>query len=533
VKVNHIAKWDGSSWSALGSGTDEWVFAVAVTGTDVYMAGSFTMVGGVPAGGIAKWDGSNWSALGSSTSGFGYAIALSGNDVYVGGSFTTAGGVTANNIAKWDGSTWSALGSGTNGPVGEIALSGSDMYVGGNFTTAGGVTVNYIAKWDGSNWSALGSGTNASVGGIATSGSDVYVGGSFTLAGDMGINRIAKWNGSAWSPLGSGTNNRVSAMTLTDSNLYITGDFTMVGELTVNHTARWDGSTWSALGSGLGLSSVGLSVEHSGTDVYFGGGFTRAGGQPANNVAVWRENAIGTPTPTSTISPTSTPRPNICTLQYTDVLPDSTFYLFIKCLACRWIISGSPCGADGEPCDPGNNPYFRPNVNVTRGQIAKIVSNSAGYDEDPNPQIYEDVDPSNTFYQWINRLSRRGHIGGYPCGTVPEEPCNPPDDRPYFRPFYNATRGQLAKIVSNAAGFSDTPPDQIFTDVLPESGFYLWIQRLASRGIMGGYQCGGVGEPCDDQERPYFRSYNNVTRGQTSKIVAGAFFPNCQTPNIK
>jgi hypothetical protein len=234
-----------------------------------------------------------------------------------------------------------------------------------------------------------------------------------------------------------------------------------------------------------------------------------------------------TPSTIQTATPTETPGVQPCTLQYTDVPANSTFYPFIHCLACQGIISGYQCGGTAEPCDQENNPYFRPNVNVTRGQIAKIVSNSAGYDEDPNPQIYEDVDPSSTFYQWINRLSRRGHIGGYPCGTVPEEPCNSPDDRPYFRPFNNATRGQLAKIVSNAAGFSDTPPDQIFADVLPENGFYMWIQRLASRGIMGGYPCGGAGEPCDDQERPYFRPYNNVTRGQTSKIVSGAFFPNC------
>ena len=26
------------------------------------------------------------------------------------------------------------------------------------------------------------------------------------------------------------------------------------------------------------------------------------------------------------------------------------------------------------------------------------------------------------------------------------QPCNPPDNRPYFRPNANATRGQLAKI---------------------------------------------------------------------------------------
>ena len=41
-----------------------------------------------------------------------YALAVSGTDLYAGGHFTTAGGVTANYIAKWDGSAWSALGSG-------------------------------------------------------------------------------------------------------------------------------------------------------------------------------------------------------------------------------------------------------------------------------------------------------------------------------------------------------------------------------------------------------------------------------------
>jgi hypothetical protein len=171
---------------------------------------------------------------------------------------------------------------------------------------------------------------------------------------------------------------------------------------------------------------------------------------------------------------------------------------------------------------------FRPQNLVTRGQIAKIVSNSAGYDEDPNPQIYEDVDPSDPFYAWINRLSRRGHMSGYPCGGE-GEPCDE-ENRPYFRPVASATRGQVTKIVSNAAGFSDIPVGQIFSDAPPDHTFYVWIQRLASRDIMGGYPCGGEGEACDGQQRPYFRPFNNVTRGQTSKIVAGAFFPNCQTP---
>ena len=100
---------------------------------------------------------------------------------------------------------------------------------------------------------------------------------------------------------------------------------------------------------------------------------------------------------------------------------------------------------------------FRPFNDITRGQIAKIVSNSAGFSEDPGPQVYEDVPIGSPFYDWINRLSNRGHMGGYLCGLIPEEPCISPDNRPYFRPNASATRGQLAKIVANAAGLGGHP----------------------------------------------------------------------------
>ena len=159
-----------------------------------------------------------------------------------------------------------------------------------------------------------------------------------------------------------------------------------------------------------------------------------------------------------------------------------------------------------------------------------MVSNSAGFNENPGPQVYEDVDNTNPFYQWINRLSNRGFMGGYPCGTVPEEPCQPPANLPYFRPFANATRGQISKIVSNTAGIGGSPTGLYYTDVPEENPFYTWIMRLTNLGVMSGYPCGGEGEPCDDQNRPYFRPFTNVTRGQTSKIVANTFFPKCQPP---
>jgi hypothetical protein len=223
------------------------------------------------------------------------------------------------------------------------------------------------------------------------------------------------------------------------------------------------------------------------------------------------------------VSPTS------CPIQFVDVSPGSTFYAYVRCLACRGIVGGYPCGGPGEPC-PGN--YFRPNNNVTRGQVSKIVAESAGFSDavPGTQQTFEDVPPSGTFWLWIERLASRGIIGGYPCGG-PFEPCQAPLDRPYFRPNNNVTRGQLSKIVASTAGWTETPTGQTFEDVAPGSTFYLWIERIAVRSIVGGYPCGGAFEPCSPPaNRPYFRPFNPATRGQMSKIAAAAFFPGCLGP---
>ncbi|MDQ3929693.1 MAG: S-layer homology domain-containing protein, partial [Chloroflexota bacterium] len=102
-------------------------------------------------------------------------------------------------------------------------------------------------------------------------------------------------------------------------------------------------------------------------------------------------------------------------------------------------------------------------------------------------------------------------------------------NRPYFRPNAGASRGQIAKIVSDAVGYNEAPGAQRFEDVPPGSAFYDGVQRLASRGYIGGYPCGGRGEPCGESNRPYFRPGDSASRGQTAKIVANTFFPGCET----
>jgi hypothetical protein len=197
INASRIAKWDGTMWSALSSGVDggSWqteIRALATSGMNLFAGGDFTVAGGNSANGIARWDGATWSALGSGISGsypFVFALAVSGTDLYAGGEFRAAGGTPVNCIAKWNGNAWSALGEGMDYSVYALAVSGTDLYAGGYFTEADGNAVSMIAKWDGNTWSTMGSGMggggeSAEVYTLAVSGTNLYVGGNFTTAGD-------------------------------------------------------------------------------------------------------------------------------------------------------------------------------------------------------------------------------------------------------------------------------------------------------------------------------------------------------------
>ncbi|HYP41109.1 MAG TPA: S-layer homology domain-containing protein, partial [Chloroflexia bacterium] len=241
---------------------------------------------------------------------------------------------------------------------------------------------------------------------------------------------------------------------------------------------------------------------------------TATGSVPTNTAIA------GTSTPSS-VAATRTPSPSatvaiptVCSITFSDVPESHTFYPFVRCLACRGIISGY---ADGT---------FRPGNDVTRGQLSKVVSSAAGFNTTPTGQTFEDVSPDDTFYEFIERMASRGVISGYECGG-PGEPCGN-NNRPYFRPGNNASRGQLSKITSNAAGYIEPVSGQFYADVDDSNPFYAEISRLTVRGVIGGYPCGGAGEPCDSQNRPYFRWGSNVTRGQMSKIVSNTFYPSCR-----
>src|SRR5205814_2257973 len=78
-----------------------------------------------------------------------------------------------------------------------------------------------------------------------------------------------------------------------------------------------------------------------------------------------------------------------CPLQFSDVDPSNPFYVYIRCLACRGIVSGY---STNPPCTT-RVACFLPGNLVTRGQMSKFVSNAAGYSDaiPSTQQTFSDV----------------------------------------------------------------------------------------------------------------------------------------------
>jgi len=304
TNLNYIARYSNGAWSALANnGLSNFVRALAISGSDLYVGGLFTQTadGAVTnLNHIAKFDTSSnaWSAFANNgISGDAYALAVSGNILYVGGQFggTFDGMVTSLNcIAKYNTTTntWSALtNNGLDNAVVALVASGSDLYVGGSFTQTADGTVtnlNYIAKYNTTTnvWSAFAnSGLNSLVKALAVSGSNLYVGGSFTTTADStvtNLNRIAKYNTSTntWSALANnGLSNTAQALAVSDGILYVGGNFAQTADGAVtnlNRIAKFNTSTntWSAFPNN-GLNITVYALVASGSDLFVGGSFTQ------------------------------------------------------------------------------------------------------------------------------------------------------------------------------------------------------------------------------------------------------------------
>ena len=288
VPAEGIAKWDGTSWSALGGGINGTIYSIAIDSNDnVYVGGDFSEAGGNLANNIAMWNGTSWSALGSGISGWVYSIVTDSSDnVYVGGAFSTAGGISARSIAMWNGTSWSALGSGTNDTITTLNYYSGILYVGGQFSSIGGVSANNIATWNGTSWSALGGGSDGTIYDLKFSQlGTLFAAGYFSYPG--GTSQVAYWDGSSWNVFENDFMDNASKIGFDqDGILYVVGGFTSIDGMDINHIAMWNGTSWSALGGGVNEWAYSIDFDTDG-NLYVGGNFSVAGNTQAVGIAMW------------------------------------------------------------------------------------------------------------------------------------------------------------------------------------------------------------------------------------------------------
>jgi hypothetical protein len=517
-------RWDGGAWRVVpspnnGAGSNRLNAVTALAPDDVWAVGYYTSTTNTtPQTLIEHWTGAAWTIVPSPNAGPDdnelWAVRGSAaGDVWASGSYhDTDAQVYRTLIEHWDGVTWRVIPSPSPGGPGNyldglVALAADNAWAVGG-AGQGGVMRTLLLHWDGQTWSRIpspnvGAGDNLLWALDGPAANDLWAVGCYI---DGGVQRTLAlhWDGAAWraAPVpnaGAYGDDLLSVVALATDDVWAAGTYhTPTGDQSL--VERWDGRAW-AMAPGPAANTGSLE-----------------GIAGRRGVALWAVGSRETrPDLTETLVQQYsvaclTPSPGPCGLAFQDVQPADYFYTSVETLACRGALSGY---GDGT---------FRPYNGTTRGQLVKIVVLGLGVaplTPGAGSHTFADVRPGDPFFADVETAAGRGLISGYTCGG-PGEPCDSAN-RPYFRPNSAVTRGQLAKIVVAAAGWPLlAPATGAFADVPPGTAFFGFVETAASHAVISGYTCGGPGEPCDTQRRPYFRQYVNTVRGQVAKIVYGA-----------
>lgn len=263
------------------------------SGPALYAGGRFTSAGGVQASHIAKWDGSDWSPVGTGLAGSVHSLAVFDDGT---GPALYAGETNAPHLRRWDGARWVPIsGLGGVGFFWEICVysmatfddgSGPALFFGGTFDAP--FPGYNIAKWDGSSMSSLPFVVGFGEDGVHTlkvfddgNGPALFIGRSALY--QLEDAQILRWDGSTVPPPSVPVDGRgVYAMEVFDGGsgpaLYAGGSFSKVGGTPLDHIARWDGSSWTDVGGGMNDSVTALTVfdDGSGPVLFASGLFTLA-----------------------------------------------------------------------------------------------------------------------------------------------------------------------------------------------------------------------------------------------------------------
>jgi hypothetical protein len=278
VVVDHIARWDGTSWTVLDSGLNNDVYALAFDAAGNLYAGGLFTDAAYPY--LAKWDGSAWGPVDSAgdATGFVYALTIDGSGrLYVGGEFANWAAIAdADNIVMWNGSAWEEVNGGVNDAgfaLAAVPNTTDTIVVGGDFTQVGATPANRVARYQfvtgGGTWTALSDGFDDTVNTLAFDASGIiYAGGDFTNTTTPYIaRRLANWGTSfLWASVGGSSVDAFVWAIARDhatNRMIVGGAFTQAGSIPADRVAQWTGSEWLPLDIDLpGSTNVTAIASH-------------------------------------------------------------------------------------------------------------------------------------------------------------------------------------------------------------------------------------------------------------------------------
>lgn len=306
LDVNNATDWNPSV-------TGSFVNSIALGGSTLFVGGDFGSLAGQPRlylgsvlttgtiNNATTWNPSVYRS-GASTEVVVKDLILSGSTLFVAGSFGTIGGHPRTNLAALrtnattnNATTWNPN---VNLKVRRMILTGSTLFAGGDFTSAGGQsrmklaallttsTINNATAWapqvlyDGSS-------TFAYVEALALNGTMMYVGGFFDSAGTSARSNLAAFNtgGTFATALNVSAAWSVSELFYSGSQLFVSGNFNSIGGIQRGNLAAFDKNTGSILSWDPNAENVVFAMTTDGTKLFVGGQFTKISGTNRTGLA--------------------------------------------------------------------------------------------------------------------------------------------------------------------------------------------------------------------------------------------------------
>lgn len=250
--LSKITKWDGFNWQNVGLGiTGDATFlhylkTSVVYKNELYVGGKFREIDGKNIQHIARWNGTEWNAVGSGVSAslpqVDCMIEYKG-ELYVGGNISVAGGRYAYGIARWNGQTWNTLKLGLNNDALTMVVDTVKdlLYIGGAFNAANNSKVKgSVVAWDGTNWLQVGDPVkyrfNSAVLALEMYHGYLYAAGVSNWKDTDTV--LARWDGQNWEPI-VGFNGSIRSLATYKDELFIGGGFTRIGNDSIPYLTRY------------------------------------------------------------------------------------------------------------------------------------------------------------------------------------------------------------------------------------------------------------------------------------------------------